>query len=334
MSTAEQSREQAEKKPEDKPSQRAVFKGPFDTFNKALIAAQLNAKAVEKNSENTWHKYKYASAEALIEEARAALNTAGLATIMERWEILPPRQGSEYQIIKIYFKTLHDSSDDTLAGDVEYHIFPEKGRPDDKATATALTYAEGYYLRGLLCLPRVDAETDVDQRNDKGFDPDRRRSQERPQQRNGNQQRGGNQQRTNGNGQNRQQSRPQQQQRPSQGQQRNGNAPPPNAGNQQRPANGTPPAQNPQTQAPPSGAQQPTADAQPNGASQRSERYQTWRARLVAPGLPASQLRAMAAAIRKDDGLSDEEKNALAEGAERHAVKAEQAAESAGAEAQ
>jgi len=47
----------------------------------------------------------------------------------------------------------------------------EKGRPRDKAVATALTYSLGYFLRGLLLLPRVDEATDVDRRDDTKHDP-------------------------------------------------------------------------------------------------------------------------------------------------------------------
>lgn len=141
------------------------------TLAAALVAAQSCAKSVEKDSTNSFHKYRYASAEAIMAEAREALNASGLATVMERWELLAPTHEGASERVKVYFVTMHAHSEGVLRGDVEYHVIPEKGRPEDKATATALTYAEGYYLRGLLCLPRVDEDSDVDQRDDRDKKP-------------------------------------------------------------------------------------------------------------------------------------------------------------------
>lgn len=334
MATAEQTAPAEQETKKQEPA-RQLFRGPFKTIAAALVGAQLNAKAVAKDATNEWHKYKYASAESLIEEARSALNAAGLATIMERWEILPPLEGNEFQRIKIYFKTVHADSEQTLPGDVEYHIVPEKGRPDDKATATALTYAEGYYLRGLLCLPRVDPETDVDQRNDKGFDPSQRRQQDRPQNR-GNQRQGN--QRPSG-----QQGR--QQQRPPQT--ANGNGKPPAQQNGQptgqsndaaqaktQTANGhtggQPSGQSAAPNAPPAGKQSPPPAANSQAAApQGSERYRWWAGKIV--GAPdTNQLTGMTAAIGKDMKLDDAEKKLLADMASNEARRREQAQERAG----
>lgn len=139
----------------------------YPTLAAALVAAQTAATGVEKDSKNSYHNYKYASAEAIMAEAREALNSAGLATLMERWELLPPTHDGAPERVKVHFLTLHANSDQTLKGDTEYFVMPEKGRPEDKATATALTYAEGYYLRGLLCLPRVEEGSQVDDRDDR-----------------------------------------------------------------------------------------------------------------------------------------------------------------------
>lgn len=145
------------------------------TLAAALVAAQSAAESVGKDATNKFHNYKYASAEAIMVEARAALNSAGLATLMEQWELLPPTHDGAPERVKVQFLTLHANSDQTLKGVAEYFVLPEKGRPEDKATATALTYAEGYYLRGLLCLPRVEEGSEVDERNDKDREPGPRR---------------------------------------------------------------------------------------------------------------------------------------------------------------
>jgi len=145
------------------------------TLAAALVAAQAAAESVGKEATNKFHNYKYASAEAIMVESRLALNSAGLATLMERWELLPPTHDGAPERVKVHFLTLHAHSDQTLKGETEYFVMPEKGRPEDKATATALTYAEGYYLRGLLCLPRVEEGSQVDDRDDREKLPGPRR---------------------------------------------------------------------------------------------------------------------------------------------------------------
>lgn len=148
------------------------------TLAAALVAAQARARAVAKDSENTWHKYAYASAEAIMAEARDALNPEGLACVMTGWflqhfPVAVEAPNAEHGTVSVtgwtvtaLFTTLHAASGEKIDGTAQYHVIPEKGRPLDKATATALTYAEGYYLRGLLCLPRVERGSEVDERND------------------------------------------------------------------------------------------------------------------------------------------------------------------------
>lgn len=128
----------------------------------ALIAAQQAAQGVTKDSKNEFHRYKYASSEAIIEEARAALSSAGLAVLTLGWK---PSEDKTTMCVRYRLLAL---SGELLDFECSTAIVPEKGRPQDKAEATALTYSLGYFLRGLLLLPRVDAEHEVDKRNDTG----------------------------------------------------------------------------------------------------------------------------------------------------------------------
>lgn len=130
---------------------------------KALIKAQSIAGSVEKTSKNDFHKYRYASAEAIIVEARAALVEAGLALVCVGWWHKEDRLLVEYEL-------LHESGE-TKSFNCSSPIVVEKGRPQDKAEAAALTYNLGYFLRGLLLLPRVDERDEVDQRDDRNHDP-------------------------------------------------------------------------------------------------------------------------------------------------------------------
>ena len=124
----------------------------------ALVAAQQSAQAVAKGSKNEFHKYKYASAEAIIEEARGALSSSGLALMAMGWRIEGDKIHVSYRLYHLSGENLDIATETT--------VVPDKGRPADKAEATALTYNLSYVLRALLLLPRVDPASEVDARND------------------------------------------------------------------------------------------------------------------------------------------------------------------------
>lgn len=137
----------------------------------ALARAQALVKGVEKHSTNSYMKYKYASTESIIEEAKVALSQCDMAVIADRWSLHPPRGEGEPGRVEIHFVSAHGPSGESREHRVEYFVIPEKGRPLDKATASALTMAEGYFLRGFLCMPRVDETLEVDQRDDRNYEP-------------------------------------------------------------------------------------------------------------------------------------------------------------------
>lgn len=132
----------------------------------AMVKAQASAQAVAKTSENKFHRYRYASAEALIEEGREALSGAGLALITLRWEVLPAATEGASSRVHVHYLLLHTSGE-SISLDATTSVLPEKGRPQDKAEATALTYNLGYFIRGLLLLPREEESIAVDQRDDR-----------------------------------------------------------------------------------------------------------------------------------------------------------------------
>ena len=142
-----------------------------------LVRAQREARGVEKTSQNAHHRYKYASAEAVIEEARAALTAAGLAVFAWGWRLEPGAIVGEQRdfdrVVVTYILADEEGHTHTL-DPCSTPVIPEKGRPPDKAEATALTYNLGYMLRGLLLLPRVEEGADVDQRDDRNHEPRQR----------------------------------------------------------------------------------------------------------------------------------------------------------------
>lgn len=139
------------------------------TLAVALVAAQRQARAVEKGGKFAGGsvKYNYASTESIIEEARDALSSNGLS-------VFPAMSKVAYMegrpVLLSQYELLHSSGESRR---VEYDtpIVEGAGRPLDKATATARTYALGYFLRDLLLLPRVEAGTDVSARDDSGHVP-------------------------------------------------------------------------------------------------------------------------------------------------------------------
>lgn len=128
----------------------------------ALVQAQQSAQAVHKSSVNAFHHYKYSSAEAIIAEAREALSSAGLALLTTGWT---PYAVGDSPGISVHYLLVHVSGESIQFSPCITAVVPDKGRPLDKAQATALTYSLGYFLRGLLLLPRVEEE--VDQRDDR-----------------------------------------------------------------------------------------------------------------------------------------------------------------------
>jgi hypothetical protein len=153
----------------------------------ALARAIGKAQAVEKDSNNSFHKYKYASAEALLEEGRGALAAEGLCVFPLAWFAVPRDTGEQHQgpagyyaDLKVKYRLAH-ASGAFVDCEAETPVISEKGRPEDKAVATALTCSLGYFVRGLLLLPRVDEGHDVDRRDDREYQPRNNPRQGQPQ---------------------------------------------------------------------------------------------------------------------------------------------------------
>lgn len=133
----------------------------------ALCAAQQAVQSVAPDRRNEYHKYNYASAEAILLEARH-LSGAGLALVpieetLDGWQ----RDGPDrFQLICRYL-LIHGASGETLPLIRHWPVCPEKGRPLDKATAAASTLSLAYLLRDLLQIPRVAPADDVAARDDR-----------------------------------------------------------------------------------------------------------------------------------------------------------------------
>ncbi len=139
---------------------------------KRLVVAQRAVQNVAKDSTNSFHKYKYASSEDVVEEARRALNAAGLAVCRIGWELVQPDAQEKEDFIRVVYMVVAETGENHVFLPTATPAVPEKGRPADKAVAGALTLNQNYFLLGLLEIVRAD-ENDVEKRNDADHTPKR-----------------------------------------------------------------------------------------------------------------------------------------------------------------
>lgn len=124
----------------------------------AIVGAQAQIKPVPKDKVNDFAKYRYAPAEDIMEEARAALVANGLCLLVRELQSvlceLPYPDGKRPgSVVTLYFILAHVSGE-TLDITMRVPAPVEKGRPSDKAEAAAQTFGLGYTLRNLLLIPR------------------------------------------------------------------------------------------------------------------------------------------------------------------------------------
>lgn len=162
----------------------------MNTLSAALVAAQMESRGVHKDKKNDFHRYNYASTEALILEAQGSLHAHGLALHPVSSELVaiaasggalnPPDKGAAF-VVELYtvlvlrrrWRLTHTSGECIEWGQ-DWPVVPERGRPLDKATAAADTASLGYTLRDLLLLARVEKGTDLDD-DSRDAEPKRRR---------------------------------------------------------------------------------------------------------------------------------------------------------------
>jgi hypothetical protein len=140
---------------------------PKTSLASALLAAQSALPSVGKDSKNSFHHYAYTSSEAMIGACRAALHSAGLVLRRSGWTFEGTADGG---IVKSQFILSCPASGESVTDEVGWVAIPEKGRPVDKALASALTASLNYFLRDLLMVPREE-ESEMDKRDDTKFEP-------------------------------------------------------------------------------------------------------------------------------------------------------------------
>jgi hypothetical protein len=126
-----------------------------------LLVAQGAIDGVAKDAKNTFHRYSYTSAEGMISACRAALQIGGVVARRTAWRVTDDGLYVVSTVSVAHAWTLEEA-----IAEIVWPVVVEKGRPIDKAVASALTTSLGYWLRDVLLLPREDGDGSMDQRND------------------------------------------------------------------------------------------------------------------------------------------------------------------------
>lgn len=158
---------------------------PEAAFNAALAKAQGMMRSLVKD--RAGYVSKFVSTETVVAATKEVLSECGLAvvatgsnlTIGEKIDVENKNGVSTIQtwMMRTIYRVYHrDGWSERMHFSMA--VVPEKGKPLDKAIAAASTFSLGYFLRGLLQIPRVGSEQEVEERDDRGFDPERLRASE------------------------------------------------------------------------------------------------------------------------------------------------------------
>lgn len=134
---------------------------PTQELYAALAKAQADLKAVPKDEtyDGGNQKWNYASSESLMQAATVAMGAHDLALICTNWEL----QG---KTVTAHYLLTHAGGGSMALGPYQITAHENRGKPMDKAVSTALTYLQGYGIRGIFNLPRVQPGDERDAQHD------------------------------------------------------------------------------------------------------------------------------------------------------------------------
>lgn len=116
---------------------------------KALLAFQATATGVVKDSKNPHFKNRYASLEAVVEEARPALQTVGISWMQAPGKISGGNIGMTTLL-------MHAASGQWISSEMDIPL----GKQDPQGAGSAITYAQRYALMASLGLPPLDDDAE------------------------------------------------------------------------------------------------------------------------------------------------------------------------------
>lgn len=154
------------------PAVRHPLAGTVGKLAGALSACRDKCKAAHKDAVNSFHKYEYASAEEILRVAGDALEGSGLSVLPVRAELTVLGAGATaVHALNRELLLVHASGEAVPLEVLGWPVIPDRGRPLDKAFASALTTSLAYLMRDLLQMPRVDPADDLGGREDRPQKP-------------------------------------------------------------------------------------------------------------------------------------------------------------------
>ena len=127
----------------------------------ALAQARDACGEVPKNGFNTWHKYFYSTAQDIYATGKAALARTGLSLLPLAPKFVVLGSGTNMCFgLKRRLLLVHASGESVDLGEIEWPVCPDKGRPIEKAYASAITTSLAYYMRDLLQMPSSQPDED------------------------------------------------------------------------------------------------------------------------------------------------------------------------------
>jgi hypothetical protein len=148
-----------QEKQEESNEVKEVKPKPEATLVRSLHAAQWEANRIDKDSKNTFSNYDYTSAESMMSMWTEISGRHGLS-------LFPVELNIRYSpgdppILQTTWLLSHIRGEDrTLT--MEWPVVTGKGKPMDKAIASARTSSLGYLIRDLLIAPRIHPTDDMD----------------------------------------------------------------------------------------------------------------------------------------------------------------------------
>ena len=138
----------------------------------ALAQARAAMTPLVKDAENSFHHYRYTSADTMIGSGSRCLAAHGLSLIVTSAEIVTQENGDK--TLRSVLTLTHSDGGVCTIGPCDMPICPDKGRPIAKALCTARTVGLAYCYRDLLGIERPDSDDDIAGRDDTSFAPTKR----------------------------------------------------------------------------------------------------------------------------------------------------------------
>ena len=133
-------------------------KGKKKTLREALAQAQALADRIPKESTNQFARFDYTSAEAMFDMWTKISEATGLVLTPVSFRF----DRGEPPMLNCRWNLEHVESTDVRPLEWDWPLVTGKGKPMDKAMASARTSSLGYLIRDLLVAPRVNGTDDMD----------------------------------------------------------------------------------------------------------------------------------------------------------------------------